>query len=190
MNDVFARIGLALENLAKVSTMNGAERTETMRLAAELQSFDAGIGRIVAEQVEKQADRLAGDITVLKQDSRAVKDVVFSDRLDALLKAGAIDQETVEKLFTPPAEAPVEAAAETTAAPVGAETEASTLTPAQIEALDLDDSGEAGGSLPQEPTDDPLEMTNAQLREAIEAKGGKAPSNATKAELQEILAGL
>lgn len=51
MDDVFARIGLALERLLHQSTVHGPEKEEVARLAAELQRFEGSINTVINERI-------------------------------------------------------------------------------------------------------------------------------------------
>lgn len=56
MDDVFARIGLALERLLHQSTVHGPEKEEVARLAAELQAFEGSINTVINERILASSD--------------------------------------------------------------------------------------------------------------------------------------
>lgn len=173
MSENFALIGVALQRLLSISTMQGAPRAEVEEIIEQLRSADDKLVEIVNDRVRAASEALTGEVAALKDDSRRVQDAVFAPP-------------------EPPKDPePPEKEAEPTPEPIPAPEPEKELSEAQIKALDLDEDGEAGGSKPVEATDDPDGMTVAMLRKAIAAKGGdNPPANTNKADLREILASL
>lgn len=58
MQDVFARIGLALSRLSSVSTCN--DKAEVDRLAAELQAYEGTINELIDQRVQARIDAISG----------------------------------------------------------------------------------------------------------------------------------
>lgn len=62
MNDVFARIGLALTHLLNQSTVHGPAREEVDRLSLELQTFESGITAIIDARVQAAVEKIQGEL--------------------------------------------------------------------------------------------------------------------------------
>lgn len=86
MNDLIARIGLALRHLSDNSTVNGPARQEIERLTAELQSVETNISDIVAREVARQMEGVEGRMVA---------------HLDGNLEQLAADLEAADIDFTP-----------------------------------------------------------------------------------------
>lgn len=215
MNDVFARIGLALQHLLDQSTCHGPAREEVARLATELQAFKEGVGALIDDRVRAAVEEAEGRV---------------NSTINGSFEALASALEAAEIPFTPPQagtlpppapEPAPEPGPSTEPAPVGGEntdsggigtdtvvsvggsdtipavagadslagTSDQAFNGADPAAFDHDGDGSAGGDTPNPPTDDPDLMTVAQLKAALDAKGVSYPSGALKAELVELLKG-
>lgn len=98
MEDVFARIGRAIEHLKGNSTLVGAPAEEVQRLSAELQSFEAGIGAQIREAVAKAMDEIIGRIASL--EDRANDLATQQARTDTGLESVAASLEVLSAVPT------------------------------------------------------------------------------------------
>ena len=211
MDDVFARIGLALQHLLHQSTVHGPEREEVARLAAELKEFEGKINAAIDERINAALDeRIRAAVEAVEGVITAKIDQNLQN-LAATLETAAIpfqpeptappppepvvEPEPVEPV-PPPTTGNIPAAppegADTVTAPSGDDSLESTdpddtFNGADPDAFDHDGKEGPGGSEPNPPTDDPDMMTVAQLKEALDEKGVAYASDARKAELQDLL---
>jgi len=101
MDDVFARIGLALRNLNATSSSN--DRHSVDQLAEELQSYEGSINQIVNDRVTQRLDEIEGSFA---SDIQLLKDQVAAINAGLGTIADAVDPAPVA------AEAPAETPAE------------------------------------------------------------------------------
>lgn len=106
MDDVFARIGLALKHLVHVAPVNDPEREEVQRLATELQAFEGTINELIDQRVQARIDAISGgygaSLDALTQRVVALETGVagIADELDPPTSIGSTD-------ITPAEPAPV-----------------------------------------------------------------------------------
>ncbi len=163
MEDLFARIGRALELLTGNSTLNGEQREECVRLATELQQTDETINRIVSDRVQAAADDHGGRLAVLEQAKLHTDTVVFSKANLLALEASGDDEEelaNIRRVFN------------------GAD-------PALF---DHDGDGAAGGSEPAPATDDPAQMTIAQATAWLDENSVDHKGVTKVADLRDLVA--
>lgn len=86
MQDVFSRIGLAFSHIAANSTLVGAPKEEVVRLADELQAFEAGINSLINEAVLSATETLSGQVASLEArlNALATSQTEIQNGLDGL----------------------------------------------------------------------------------------------------------
>lgn len=186
MNDLFARVGVALQHLLEGSTLNGDVKADGLRLAKELQSAEVDINALVSERVRAEVEAITGRVAAVEGESRRTKDVLFSTEtvaaLDAALEHRPETREALAAIFEERTLSVQEPASEPQPDP-----EIIVTNGAEPNIFDHDGDGSPGGSEPRPPTDNLVEMTVAQLKEALDDLEVGYAASAKKAELQELL---